>query len=195
MVGQLLTEKAILDNLGALTEWLRVRAPGERHRLYVVGGAALALSGIARTTYDVDVLRPAVLAPSLREGARVVARSRGLAPAWLETGPAAIFRRLGAPARFPQYFFETVRVVELGESLTVEVASRQALVSLKLYAAGPSTTKHLDDLRALAPGLDEIREAVRFVVEIDGSEPRLRDLEAVVAALGLDPRELVGRGR
>jgi hypothetical protein len=186
-MDQLLTERAILDHFRALADWLRVRAPGEKHSLYVVGGAALALSGIARTTYDVDVLRPAVLPPSLREGARVVARSRGLPPAWLETGPAAILQRLGVLSRLPGYFFETASVVEIGESLVVEVAGRQALISLKLLAAGPSTGKHLDDLRALAPKAEELREALRFVLDLDSSEPRRRDLEAVVAALGSTP--------
>ncbi|MCK9458076.1 MAG: hypothetical protein M0R80_00155 [Proteobacteria bacterium] len=194
-MNRLLTERAILDHLGALAEWLRVRAPGERHSLYVVGGAALALSGFERTTYDVDVLRPQTLPRTVREGARVVARSRNLVPAWLEAGPAEIFRRVGRPIRFPAYFFEAARVIEVGPSLAVEVASRQALVSLKLYAAGPSTGKHLDDLRALAPNENEVREAVRFVLEIDGSEPRQRDLEIVVAALGFDPHTFTEGGR
>jgi len=194
-MNERMAAEAILDHLGALAEWLRVRAPGERHDLYVVGGAALALSGFSRATYDVDVLRPATLPPNVREGARVVARSRNLASAWLETGPAEIFRRAVRPVRFPNYFFETSRVIEVGSSLTVEVAGRQALLSLKLYAAGPSTGKHLDDLRALAPNDNEIREAVRFVQEIDGSESRLRDLEAVIAVLGFDPHKFTERAR
>ena len=193
-MNERMAAEAILDHLGALAEWLRVRAPGERHDLYVVGGAALALSGIARATYDVDVLRPARLPRSVREGARTVARSRHLAPEWLAVGPAEIFRRLGRPGRFPAYFFEAARVIEVGPSLVVEVASRQALLTLKLYAAGPSTGKHLDDLRALAPNEDEIREAGRFVLEIDGSEPRLRELEIVVGALGFNPRTITGSG-
>jgi hypothetical protein len=193
-MNERMAAEAILDHLGALAEWLRVRAPGERHELYVVGGAALALSGFGRATYDVDLLRPASLPQSVREGARAVARSRRLAPEWLAVGPAEVFRRLGRPVRFPAYFFEAARVIEVGPSLAVEVACRQALLSLKLYAAGPSTGKHLDDLRALAPNEDEIREAVRFVLETDGSEPRQRDLEIVVAALGFNPHTFSGGG-
>jgi predicted DNA-binding transcriptional regulator AlpA len=189
-MNERMAAEAILDHLGALAEWLRVRAPGERHDLYVVGGAALALSGFSRTTYDVDVLRPATLPPNVREGARVVAWSRNLASAWLETGPAEIFRRVVRPVRFPDYFFESARVIEFGSNLVVEVAGRQALLSLKLYAAGPTTGKHLDDLRALTPDENEIREAIRFVLGVDGSEPRRRDLEIVIAGLGFEPREL-----
>lgn len=175
---------AILDYLGALSQWLRVRAPEERHCLYVVGGAALALCGFTRTTYDVDLLRPTQLSSSLRQGAAAVARARHLAPSWLETGPAEIFRRLGRPKIFPAYFPEAARTISMGESLVVEVASRQALLSLKLLAASPSARKHLDDIHVMAPGRDEILEALRFVLDVDNSPPRHEELQEVLELLG-----------
>lgn len=68
--------------------------------------------------------------------------------------------------------------------------SRQALISLKLLAAGPSVAKHTADLRQLRPSADELRAALRFVLSHDASAPRRDDLRLVLAAL--DQEALVG---
>jgi hypothetical protein len=187
-----LSRNAIIDLLGVLSRWLDVKAPGRRFELLVVGGAALALSGDKDRTFDVDVLRPARLEPVLEQGVSAVARSRGLPSGWLSTSVAEIFARLRAPRHWPAYFDEIDSRLDIGGNLSVLVAGRQALISLKLFAASPSVAKHTDDLLALEPTPAEIRTAIDFVRSIDATEVRRDDLRSVLGRLGLGPETLAG---
>jgi len=65
---QELSRSEILENLNLLSEWLRVKYPGETFELMVVGGAAMALSGFKDQTRDIDLLRPERLPASLKAG-------------------------------------------------------------------------------------------------------------------------------
>ena len=47
----------ILENLKLLSDWLRVKYPGDHFELIVVGGAALALDGFKEQTTDIGLPR------------------------------------------------------------------------------------------------------------------------------------------
>ncbi len=74
----------------------------------------------------------------------------------------------------------------MGKNLKISLIGRQALISLKLYAATPSYSKHTTDIKRLRPNAVEITEAVRFVLSIDGTEMRMDDLCLVLKDLGFD---------
>jgi hypothetical protein len=191
-MSESLTKDAIIVHLEALSKWLNVKAPGRCFELLVVGGAALALSGLKDSTFDIDVIRPTRLDPVLERAVAAVARSRGLPERWLSTSVADVFAALGLPRSWPDYFDETGTAVEVGGNLTIRVAGRQALISTKLLASNPSVAKHTEDLTRLRPSLDEIRQAVDFVRSVDPGDLRRDDLVAVLARLGFDGAALAG---
>lgn len=86
----------------------------------------------------------------------------------------------------PPYFDEISQWIEVGKSLKIGLIGRQALISLKLYAATPSYRTHTDDIRRLLPNAAEIFEAVRFVLGIDSTDVRMDDLRIVLKELGFD---------
>ncbi len=108
-------------------------------------------------------------------GAAHIGRVRKLGPEWINTNVAVMLRQ-SVPS-LPDCFRETSRSVEIGGNLCVHVIGRQALISLKLYAASPVVDKHTKDLAQLEPERGEIEEAVRFVLSVDGTEVRRRRLE------------------
>ncbi len=152
-MGRAMTKKAVLENLRLVAEWLAVKHPGQTFELVVAGGAALALLGIERTTFDIDVLVPELLPADLIRAVRAVARARGLGPEWLSTSVARVLRKARGQHRLPKYFSERAARIEVAPNLTLLVVGRLALLGLKLLAASPSARKHVQDLRALAPTL------------------------------------------
>ena len=113
------TIEALLLELGR-----RLAERGVEGRLFVVGGAAMALAyGRRRVTRDVA----AVFEPgeTVREVARDVARARGLDPDWLNDGVKAFLVGTDPDA--------TTHVDEPG--IRVEVASPRYLFVLKALAA------------------------------------------------------------
>lgn len=89
-------------------------------------------------------------------------------------------------AELPQYFNELSRTIQVGDNLKIGLIGRQALISLKMYAASPSYSKHTDDIKSLHPNRDEVSEAIRFVMKMDDSNPRKDDLRVVLKRLGFD---------
>lgn len=79
---------------------------------------------------------------------------------------------------------------EVSDNLKIGLISRQALISLKLYATTPSYRKHTVDLSNLRPSRKEITEALRFVMSIDDSDPRKDDLHIVMKDVGFDFDEI-----
>jgi hypothetical protein len=73
----------------------------------------------------------------------------------------------------------------------VHVIGRQALISLKLYAASPVVDKHTKDLAQLEPDRGEIEEAVRFVLSVDGTEVRRDDLRVILKKLGCEGHDVL----
>jgi len=160
--------------------------------LVVLGGSGLRLLGVVqRATHDVDVvalledggLATAEPLPSnLREAARDVARVLDLAPDWLNAGPTSLLD-LG----LPEGFLERCEVRRFS-TLVVHAASRLDQIHFKLYAAadhGPRS-KHVSDLRALAPSRAELLAAARWCRAHDPSEGFRDSLRNALALFGVE---------
>ena len=180
----------ILENLELLSDWLRVKYPGDHFELIVVGGAVMALNGFKEQTTDIDILRPELLPDSILNGIAHIARVKRLGPEWINTNVANMLLKVKGSIELPQYFNEISRTIEVADNLKIGLVCRQALISLKMYAATPSYRKHTDDIRNLRPNKEEISEAVRFVLSIDSADIRKDDLRAILKDIGYDFGEI-----
>lgn len=180
----------ILENLKLLSDWLRVKYPGDHFELIVVGGATMALNGFKEQTTDIDILRPEVLPDSILNGIAHIARVKRLGPEWINTNVANMLLKVKGSIELPEYFNEISRAIEVADNLKIGLVGRQALISLKMYAATPSYRKHTDDIRNLHPNKEEISEAVRFVLSIDSADIRKDDLRAILKDIGYDFGEI-----
>jgi hypothetical protein len=185
-----LKDNEILDNLKLLADWLRVKYPGEHFALMVAGGAAMTLEGFKGQTTDIDLLSPKELPDSLKKGIAHVGRAKRLGAYWLNTSLADMLSTSARSVKLPKYFSEISRTLEVSDNLKVGLISRQALISLKLYATTPTYRKHTEDLGNLRPSKREITEALRFVMSVDDSDPRKDDLRIVMKELGFDFDEI-----
>jgi len=185
-----LKENEIVENLKLLADWLRVKYPGEHFELIVAGGAAMTLEGFKGQTTDIDLMSPEVLPDSLKKGIAHVGRAKRLGAEWLNTSLANMLSTSARSLKLPKYFSEISRTLEVSDNLKIGLISRQALISLKLYATTPSYSKHTVDLSNLRPSKKELVEAARFVMSIDGSDPRKDDLRLVMKELGFDFDEI-----
>jgi hypothetical protein len=179
-----------VENLKLLADWLRVKCPGEQFELVVAGGAAMTLEGFKGNTTDIDLLSPNVLPDSIKNGVAHVGRVRKLGTEWLNTSLAHMLSKVTASSKLPKYFSEIFRTIDLSDNLKISLVGRQALISLKTYAATPSYHKHTLDMSNLRPDKKEISEAIRFVMSIDDSDPRKDDLRIVLKDLGFDFDEI-----
>ena len=185
-----LKDNEIMENLGLLADWLRVKHPGERFELTVAGGAAMILEGFKDQTKDIDLLKPQVLPDSIIQGIEHIGRVKKLSPEWLNTNLAHMLSKVIGAAELPAYFNEISRTIEVSDNLKISLIGRQALISLKMYASTPSYSKHTEDISNLRANKEEITEAVRFVVSIDNSNPRQDDLRIVLKRLGFNFDEI-----
>ncbi|MCK4789748.1 MAG: hypothetical protein KAV87_38770 [Desulfobacteraceae bacterium] len=185
-MAKALKEKEILENLKMLADWIRVKHPGDYFELVVVGGAAMALEGFKNQTMDIDVIRPEVLPEPIVNGVANIGKIRRLGSGWLNSNVANMLLKTKGLAVVPEYFNEISRTIEVGKNLRISIIGRQALISLKLYAATPSYRKHTADINLLVPDTAEITEAVRFVLSFDGTDVRKDDLRVVLKDLGFD---------
>jgi len=182
----------ILENLRMLSEWLHVKYPSETFEVTVVGGAAMALSGFKQQTKDIDLIRPESLPEALKNGIAHLSKTKRLLPEWINNNAANILTKAKL-TRLPYYFNETSRTIDIAGNLKVNVIGRQALISLKLWAATPSFAKHTNDIKILKPSKEEIKEAVRFVLSVDNTKPRKDDLEIVLKEVGFHVPEFISR--
>jgi hypothetical protein len=178
-----------LAALGALLE-----ARGLHSELVLVGGASLLLRGvITRPTRDVDVLgaRSAAgevvplgqLPEQLAAAVADVGLAYGLAPDWLNLGPASLLD-LG----LPDGFAGRLEPRRLG-GLVAWIASPFDLACLKLYAAvdhWPARDRHLADLEVLAPSSDDLRVAAAWARTHDPSSAFAANLAAVLRTFGVE---------
>jgi len=185
-MAKALKEKEILENLKMLADWIRVKHPDDSFELVVVGGAAMALEGFKDQTMDIDVIRPEVLPEPIVNGAASIGKIKRLGSGWLNSNVANMLLKTKGSAVLPEYFNEISRTIEVGKNLRISLIGRQALISLKLYAATPSYSKHTDDINRLVPNTAEVTEAVRFVLSFDGTDVRKDDLRIVLKDLGFD---------
>ena len=169
-----------------LAEWIRVKYPDERFELVVVGGAAMAIEGFKDQTKDIDVIRPEVLPEPIQNGAAHIARIRRRGSGWINCDVSNMLLQTKRSKALPEYFNEISRSIDVAENLKISVIGRQALISLKLYAATPSYSKHTADMRQLRPNGAEITEAVSFVLSVDDTEVRKDDLGVILKELGFD---------
>jgi hypothetical protein len=179
-----LNRNEILEHLKMLADWIRVKHPDEYFELVVVGGAAMALQGFKDQTTDIDVLRPEVLPAAIINGMANIGKIRRLGSEWLNSNVGNMLMKTKGSMELPEYFNEVSRVIEVGKNLKISLIGRQALISLKLYAATPSYSKHTADINQLGPDITEIIEAVRFVLSLDGTDVRKDDLRVVLKDLG-----------
>ena len=185
-----LKDSEIVENLKLLADWLRVKYPGEHFELIVAGGAAMTLEGFKGQTTDIDLLSPRQLPDSIKKGIVHVGRAKKLGAEWLNTSLANMLSTSARSVKLPKYFSEISRNIEVADNLKIGLISRQALISLKLYATTPSYRKHTEDLSNLRPSKREITEALRFVMSIDHSDPREDDLRIVMNEWGFDFDEI-----
>jgi hypothetical protein len=198
-------DQQLTQALHLLGEVLKQR--GLAYDLVVIGGGALLLQNlIRRPTLDLDAVArvegkrwvtakplPAPLVTAIREVALALGLERQPRDEkdWLNGGPAML-RDLGLPKGFAQR--TTKR--QFG-ALTIRVASRQDLVTLKLWAASDSARGQrravdISDLRALAVTAAELKIAARWCIHKDGrAEFAATDLAPVITALGFAPTEVI----
>ncbi|SDN55144.1 hypothetical protein SAMN05216355_10686 [Actinomyces ruminicola] len=121
---------ALLKELNTLLE-----EHGQEAELYIVGGSAMALTyDIRRTTADIDAAflpRDVVL-----EHARTIAARHGLSPNWLSDGVTDLGFDFSADA--------DPRTIEIGPALTVNVASPDYLLAMKVLSSRQSDADRRD---------------------------------------------------
>ena len=170
-----------------------LEARGRQYQIVVIGGAAVNLLGfVSRATTDVDILafaridaagrhrlRPPdePLPTPLVEAARTVGEDLGLAPEWLNTGPAGQWKTGLPPGLEGRVQWRAYGGLQVG------VVDRYDLIYFKLYAAaddrGP-TSVHFRDLIALHPTAEELDAAGRWVRQQDPSPSFAEVLSQVI---------------
>jgi len=186
-IGRTQLEKA-LRALGELLEARRLH-----YEVVLIGGGNLILRGLVTrpTTKDLDVLgewtadgiKPMRPMPEpLRIAVSDVARTYGLAPDWVNLGPESLLD-LG----LPDGFVGRLERHDYG-GLVAWLADRFDMICFKLYAAvdqGPRS-RHVQDLRELRPGRDELRDGARWTVTHDPSPGYRLLLVETLAQLGVE---------
>ena len=171
MSGPALSKAELLELLDVLSERLHRRQAVAR--LYVIGGACMALAyDRGRSTEDIDVRIDAGHA-ALREAAHEIARERGLPQAWLnEQAMSAL--DVGTDERAPTLYES--------RSLVVTGASAQYLLAMKL-AAGRD--KDISDIEYLLDHLKigQADEALAIFREVMPGSERRTQARAVLTAL------------
>lgn len=169
-----------LAALGAQLEF--VGAPTAH--LVLCGGSALFLRGFMSraVTMDIDVLgllnlssttpggevskcRP--LPEEVERAAKVVAKDLRLPDGWINAGPTDL-----VDAGLPEGLVHRLRPESFGSRLTVYLVDRLDQIHFKLYAAADqdSKSRHIEDLRALAPSREELLAAATWTRTQDPSE-------------------------
>ena len=130
---------------------------GCKRKLYICGGAALiALKIVARTTRDVDVIKPEIDS-DLMDAAKIVANKHGLDENWLNNAPYELADML------PKGWMSECDSVFKDSSLEIRALGRLNLLRTKLFAAC-DRIDDLDDMVALNPSDTEIEEAEKWVL-------------------------------
>jgi len=164
------------EALSTLGEVLASR--NQRIEVVAIGGAALHLLGaITRPTKDIDVVALVVdgaletskpFPAALVQACADVARALDLSADWMNGGPTSLLQ-----FGLPDGMLARAERRDFGGGLVVHVASRIDQIHFKLYAAvdgWPQKSKHIQDLRKLAPTLDELRAAASWTFTHDPSE-------------------------
>jgi hypothetical protein len=147
-------------------------------RATVIGGAALQLLGIvARPTDDCDVLDPTPPSEILHAAddfARLHAE-QGLAPGWLNNGPASLLRSL------PAAWNARLQSLYAGTALTLFTLSREDLLRSKLFALVDRNID-LPDCVAL-PTREELQALLPWLCDQDSNADWPRYVRLVLGQL------------
>jgi len=175
----------------ALGELLGAR--GHHYEMVLIGGGNLILRGLVTrpTTKDLDVLgawSPTGVAAlekmpgPLAVGIEDVALTYGLSSDWMNLGPAAILDH-GVPSGF----LERLERRDYG-GLVLWLADRVDMICFKLFAAVDQgiRSRHLQDLRELAPTRDELLVAARWTRTHDPSPGYRALLLETLVVLGVE---------
>lgn len=131
---------------------------GKKDVIYTLGGAALFLLGFdERATEDIDDLRD-VMAGSIFECAKRVAKTLGIDPFWLNTGAAPVVKH------FDKDWKQKCVLVYSGTNLKVYSVDRQTLINTKLAAACERSESDADDLKLLKATKGELAVAKKYVM-------------------------------
>jgi hypothetical protein len=155
----------------------------------------MALTGFKDQTRDIDVLTPARLPAPLKAGIRHISKVKRLPPEWINTSAANVLAKAGRLKILPGYFSEISQTIEVGRNLKVSIPGRQALLSLKLWAADPSYSKHTSDIKSMQPTTEEMQKAVSFVLNIDSTDLRKNDLQILLKQMGFEFDEVAGSNK
>lgn len=106
----------------------------------------------------------------------------GLAPTWLNVGPAGLI-----DFGLPDGLADRVEIRQYG-ALELHLPERRDLVAFKLYAAVDlgERSKHFTDLLALDPTTEELLAAARWTRSHDPSEGFLAELRRILALLDVE---------
>ena len=162
--------------------------------LLVCGGSALhALGLVSRTTKDVDVVAIVLhnatngltlgtaqpLPQSLVEAAKKVERDFQMKDDWLNPGPTSAL-----DFGLPEGVLERAETHNYGKYLTVRFISRYDQIYFKLYAAVDQGGKHYQDLIALKPTAEELKNAASWSMTHDVSEGYRNALKDMLIEMG-----------
>ena len=161
--------------------------------LVVCGGSSLiALGLVVRTTRDVDVMalrKPDgellcsnPLPESVEQAVRRVADVLGLDGHWLNAGPASQIK-----TGFPEGMVARLHPMRYGRHLTIHFIDRYDLIHFKVCAAvDTGSGRHADDLLAMKPSPEEMRNAAKWALTQDASDGFRRVLKDMLKRLGYE---------
>lgn len=138
-----LTRDDIVAGLRELIAELASR--GQTARIRLVGGAAIALTVDADRPSTVDIDAPLDPTGPVLEAAAAIAARHGWRADWINDA-ATMFLPNGLGRRTPEW-----RTVHQGPHVTVQVASPDTLLAMKLHAAQRRGNRDASDLAALLP--------------------------------------------
>lgn len=140
---QTLTRDDIVAGLRELVAELSSR--GQTGRIRLVGGAAIALTVDVDRPSTVDIDAPLEPAGPVLEAAAAIASRHGWRADWINDA-VTMFLPNGLGTRTPEW-----RTVHQGPHVTVQVASPDTLLAMKLHAAQRRGNRDAGDLAALLP--------------------------------------------
>jgi len=148
--------------------------------IVVCGGSALiALSLVARTTQDIDIvalmhdgnlIASEPLPQHLTSAAQKVGRILNFPDTWLNNGPASQFQ-MG----FPDGFLTRLHPYVVGEKLVVHYIDRRDQIFFKTFASADRGGYHVSDLKQLSPTEEELIAAAKWCQTQDVS-PEFRSI-------------------
>lgn len=162
--------------------------------IVVCGGAAMNVLGyVQRTTEDVDVIafvdknkdgnqhltKAKPMKKELLRAAQLVARDFNLKDHWFNSTASSVMD-FGLPAGL----LERTETRSYGKNLVVHFLTRYDQIHLKLHAAVDSGGKHVDDLLALKPTVDEVEKAARWSMTHDISDGYKMVLKSFLTQFG-----------